>query len=803
MAASNATRTLFHKQRAVTAPPDLAINQLRRVTQETVYQAEWQWFRKAILPPLRHSFDMEKSIETLTNNHVLTLVHNQLRWSAFADCPPTADLDGEGVVFCVLRDIISAIHKSSNTHAKKEARFFCKSTTMPYSSARDDKSKSDAYFLLNDNDVDKSAPRWSDIVIPAEFKKDNTDESRSLNATQVLCSLTHIMREDPRRRFVIGFTIENFWMRLWVATRTDVLVSYPIDLLTDIEKFIDFVLRISFSQRDELGFDHTIMRLPTLDSRDGPQYEILVNKKWYRTQRLISDVGAEALRGRGTRAWEVRELDKRGGEKIGPPLVVKDSWVDAGRDREATILQKIRKSATTDVQREAFDAYLIDIKDSWDVLTTEKKVDSTRRAICRRSISPTARATSVEMYPDEDEIVDVTLSRGAIARALSEGPGPVMFAAKVHHRVLFGEVGKTIMEAGTLGTAFLVLADVIMILRLLHQCGWVHRDVSAGNVLIIDNVGKLVDFEYAKHESDDWRHKVRMGTPYFTAVEVERHRYSKRNQKTPMQRPPEKIQRCKKRKLAPDSERPSDEDNKTRPKPYTLHILPVMPFRHNPLHDLESVLWLALYIVLCSTIEKWDTDLPDEQWANYSLARYRLAAKVFDNSVFRADVVGSGSAFYSSLSKLHPTLQAICIKLNEYLVELVNLYMYAEQRQMQAAIEAASAGNTTTVPDVILYTAARKTKFYRKAAEIFRSICKGRWFRANEKDHISFKPTTIFLSEQQREMIAMLEAVGQLTPAPTLSEEEDTRSEPPKKIRKLNPPRSEEVAAASRVGGMR
>ena len=79
----------------------------------------------------------------------------------------------------------------------------------------------------------------------------------------------------------------------------------------------------------------------------------------------------------------------------------------------------------------------------------------------------------------------------------------------------------------------------MLALNALHACGWVHRDVSAGNVLIHDGVGKLADFEFAKAESDKGTHCVRtvrdtfyayhcisltgplQGTAFFMAVEVE------------------------------------------------------------------------------------------------------------------------------------------------------------------------------------------------------------------------------------------------------------------------------------------
>ena len=42
----------------------------------------------------------------------------------------------------------------------------------------------------------------------------------------------HIMREDARRRFVIGFSIDDTEMRIWYFSRSDAYVSAPFNFLT-------------------------------------------------------------------------------------------------------------------------------------------------------------------------------------------------------------------------------------------------------------------------------------------------------------------------------------------------------------------------------------------------------------------------------------------------------------------------------------------------------------------------------------------------------------------------------------------
>jgi len=43
----------------------------------------------------------------------------------------------------------------------------------------------------------------------------------------------------------------------------------------------------------------------------------------------------------------------------------------------------------------------------------------------------------------------------------------------------------------------------------MHMAGYVHRDVSAGNILFWNNAGLLSDLEFAKKTSDLTVHEVR------------------------------------------------------------------------------------------------------------------------------------------------------------------------------------------------------------------------------------------------------------------------------------------------------
>ena len=50
---------------------------------------------------------------------------------------------------------------------------------------------------------------------------------------------------------------------------------------------------------------------------------------------------------------------------------------------------------------------------------------------------------------------------------------------------------------------------MIAVFRFLHGSGWVHRDVSVGNMYLYEGRGVLGDLEFAKNMADTSQHEVR------------------------------------------------------------------------------------------------------------------------------------------------------------------------------------------------------------------------------------------------------------------------------------------------------
>lgn len=208
------------------------------------------------------------------------------------------------------------------------------------------------------------------------------------------------------------------------------------------------------AEPSQMGHDPT-MKL--IDDGRNIQYDIAVQsdsdgtEMIYRTLSLLSDVGATALRGRGTRVWKaIKVVD---GEECGEPVALKDSWVDGARPREGSILREVRGAAHSEELREFVEKLFVTVECYGDVFVDEELHlrDATRPLMIpaenvSASMHPLKPAT-----PDlEDETVEKT-------RAASSSRSH----DKVHHRIVFKEICKSMYEENSLVAIFKLLGQAV------------------------------------------------------------------------------------------------------------------------------------------------------------------------------------------------------------------------------------------------------------------------------------------------------------------------------------------------------
>ncbi|EGO28869.1 hypothetical protein SERLADRAFT_459725, partial [Serpula lacrymans var. lacrymans S7.9] len=144
------------------------------------------------------------------------------------------------------------------------------------------------------------------------------------------------MREDPCRHFAYGITIENTNLRLWLSNRAFLVVTEPIDFLSDFDNVISLFYSFGSITDVGLGWDPTIERISI---QDETRYRFSLHHKdrlmTFTTTRPIATYGADSMVGRGTCVYEARDND------TGKKVALKDSWRDFDRDTEGAILEQI------------------------------------------------------------------------------------------------------------------------------------------------------------------------------------------------------------------------------------------------------------------------------------------------------------------------------------------------------------------------------------------------------------------------------------------------------------------------------
>ncbi|KAJ3555679.1 hypothetical protein NM688_g2445 [Phlebia brevispora] len=483
----------------------------------------------------------------------------------------------------------------------------------------------DAYFLIS---TPGGCIDWTTIAIPGAYSKIKTRRFSNENVIKITRCLSQCMHRDARRRFVYGFTAEDSTMRLWYCDRSRIVASDAFDFVTDWRSLFQFVLRVVYAERDDLGFDPSI-RL--LDTKCVPsQYEVKVNsaagdEHIYHTLDMLSPGDADIV-GRGTRVWKAVRIND--GKAVGDPVALKDSWVSNRHDREGDVRARISESAAGSGHQTDLERSLLTVLAHGDV-SVDGVVD------CTRPSTVTGEAEEL-------------CGRG-----------------QVHYRIVYKEVCESLRSTASLFKVFKALGDVCHGLRALHECGWVHRDISLGNILLHGDVVKIADLEYAEKIVRLREHEhTPVGTNSFMANEVKNGSY------TFIQGPT--LQEV----LA------FFDDNDAREArgetPLDTSPFPTPPaFSYNPLHDLESLWWIAIYFIV-NRVPRTSEDTT-EQTAQDIEAQRKLVRDFFSDGSCRYEVIKLEDYFITRLACLHPSLRRVAKLVDTARGHLVSGYRTMEE----------------------------------------------------------------------------------------------------------------------------
>ncbi|KAF9078837.1 hypothetical protein BDP27DRAFT_1441205 [Rhodocollybia butyracea] len=555
-----------------------------------------------ILPPLPEALKRRKLGQVLT-----TLKHDQKwkdrGWSAFPQ-EPAARSEHETVVFRPMADIFRDVVNAGIKHGGSALEQTFNIAMQPYAAQDSDLgpgSRPDIIFerlslksTHAGNTKGKGKARQSAMpeerdaansylvyhhTVPLQAKKVNTPGNADDDTVKLVYDMSTILRLDPCRRFTFGITVENCDMRIWLLSRAALVKSKPFNFMKEPEVLIHLLLSFAFASPSKMGWDPTINFSHVDEGRR--QYTIGVEGKVYTTISIILDSSADSPFGRGTRIWKVKDHE-------GKIRVLKDLWLEFDRVPEHEILQRI----IDDIKN-------LDDPEAHDMAEIVRERTLTPLAFCKVAVDDAVDDTKTVMMGGFDlagqTVVDlVTAPTPASASRQSVGPSlpsdrdHASFLPTSTRSHLPPQYATTIYNERNLGNIMNGLTDVVLALQCIHQAGWVHRDISGGNLYWCpeQDTGLLGDFEYSRKVTDETtHHQVRTGTPFFMASEALCHGYLFFQQQDPHKMTYSRRTRVLRRQ---------DLQGAAIAVP-TEAEGPV--FAYNPLHDLESVWWILTWVL--------------------------------------------------------------------------------------------------------------------------------------------------------------------------------------------------------------
>ncbi|KAL5479079.1 hypothetical protein ACEPAI_2367 [Sanghuangporus weigelae] len=582
-------------------------------------------FVNNLIPPLKNGIDVDSIIDSLEREGSIT----SGGWNAFAIAPARRQ-ESEGIVFAPLAEIFKSIIDLASLQTGLQPTFVLSLPRRPPQKAHGGRSHPDSYLILREAEeraqhaADKrdKARWWYDIAFTMEFKKKAGLKDRNENVSKLMFNIQQTMALDPSRRFSFGITIENTSMRLWFCSRATPVVSEEFKFTTDARLVTHIFLSLAFASKEELGWDPTIRHVLRDDGEHV--YHIDVCGQTYETEQLLSDFSSDALVSHATRVWTVRHLGS------GASCVLKDVWLDESQQLEhdvrETILHDVEGKFGHEGRQEAT-MHLLTPVAHWLVPVNGEEDNTT--TVMMRGFTPSMKQrfkirVKKARYANFEAHTEASTSSDARCRRELRAPFPrCLHRRKVyqrkHYRIVFKEVALDIYKVKKLMDVFTVLRDGAKVLKWIHGCGWVHRDVSPGNLYLYDGRGILGDFEYAKRRGSDVENELITGTRGFIAGEAAVRTYKHLSDKQDKELVALLFAELEKdaQKLVPELK---------------CDLGP--PFFHNDLHDLESLWWIAIWELFAyrGHSELWRSLNAEEDNTRRSAAR-----ALFQNSELSGD----------------------------------------------------------------------------------------------------------------------------------------------------------------------
>ncbi|EJT97107.1 hypothetical protein DACRYDRAFT_25233 [Dacryopinax primogenitus] len=388
--------------------------------------------------------------------------------------------------------------------------------------------------------------------------------------------------------------------------------------------------------------------------KDADFFLIIIDRKRYQVRKTpIADHRARALHGSACRVYEAwlvnhdatrpKDTDITDLEKA-KRVAIKEVWRDEHREPERKIYDRVMK-AIKDIEKrspaelklpsgEKAENYFVNISSDEEVTILNYGPDDTARIMAGRELPEGTCWIKTDLIVqtgtnDRSGALDcpsaqnseAVLGRKKLLQTATIKPvvpiSPISpeIHHRVHYRTVTDNIGEPLHHIERLDVAFKALADVVQACKMMCVAGFNRRDLSPGNIIVDkkEGRGRLSDLEFAKeHMRDEDGHHARTGTPDFMAIELIIGEYQFRD-------------------LEDISVLTISSQNR------------IIPLRHNAGHDLESILWIAIFLLYNSLVI--DDDTSGERSVRDALFAQACQQRTHREQLFDADPLRRATVF--------------------------------------------------------------------------------------------------------------------------------------------------------------
>ncbi|KAG8976508.1 hypothetical protein FRB90_009164, partial [Tulasnella sp. 427] len=357
-------------------------------------------------------------------------------------------------------------------------------------------------------------------------------------------------------------TIEDETMAVWYFSRGHSAKSPDFNFITNHRNFVRLMLGFLLASHQQLGYDPTILRRVDVQHQGKRHCFVLrLGERLFKTVWSIFDHRSLCVTGRATRVWKVVEVGSSKNLEPLPgsqPMVLKDVWLnneamtesqnfaeisaqlekiaaglEAGEDLPILnhFKPKAKKRLEDCLRDGSWHRYFLTKICDWQGCKSVEVADGAEPYNGlfdepRSDVKPAAPSLSTPCRESEPRPTDL----GATIRVQH----PRDYHPKRQYRVVYQEVCQALHDVKRLQDVVTVLEDCSFALQLMYLAGWVHRDISSGNVYLHTFVGEdnnqqsrgiFAELEYAKAFKETKSSlDPKTGTAYFMAVEIQRQR---------------------------------------------------------------------------------------------------------------------------------------------------------------------------------------------------------------------------------------------------------------------------------------